>query len=128
MNISNNIITPVNQVETNSKPKVDKGGFDAILEAAKASGNTDELKDACNQMEAVFLDMIMDTMRSSANETEGMFKKSDSEKMFQEMLDEEMTEKMSKSGGIGISDMIFDQMSKYLYNDEEKATSFEMKG
>jgi Rod binding domain-containing protein len=37
---------------------------------------------------------------------------------------------MAEAGGIGISDMIFDQMEKYLYNDEDEnqVSSFEMKG
>jgi flagellar protein FlgJ len=103
--------------------------FDAVLKSAQASGDTEKLREVADQLEAVFLNMLMKTMRDSIPETEGVFKKSEAEKMFQSMLDEEYSNSLAEAGGIGIGDMIFDQMEKYLYNDEDKNTSsFEMKG
>ncbi len=100
--------------------------FDKLLEEAKKTGDTSELRKAANEFEAVFLNMMMQTMRSSIPESEGIFKKSEAEKTFEGMLDEEMTKQMAEAGGIGIGDMIYEQFEKYV--DEEEVTSFEMKG
>lgn len=109
---------------------VKEGEFDALLEEAKATGDTSKLREASDALEAVFLNMMLKSMRSSIGETEGMFEKSESEKTFEGMLDEEYANKMSKAGGIGISDMIFDQFQKSLYNEEDESnvSSFELKG
>lgn len=132
MKIDSNYINPINDVKTDKAPSVESSDFEKILEKAKETGDTDQLRKACNDLESVFINMMMKTMRSSSIEEEdSLFKKSESEKMFEGMLDEEYASKMSKAGGIGIADMLFDQMSKYLYNDEEakkQVSSFEMKG
>jgi flagellar protein FlgJ len=115
--------------KVNESPK-EVGDFDALLEEAKKTGDTSKLREATDALETVFINMMLKTMRTSIPETEGFFKKSESEKTFQGMLDEAYAEKMSKAGGIGISDMIFDQFEKSLYNEEDdkKVSSFELKG
>jgi|LGVF01.2.fsa_nt_gb flagellar protein FlgJ len=115
--------------KTENETSVGNTNFDQLLEEAKKSGNTDALRDATDQLEAVFINMMMKTMRSSIPESEGIFKKSESEKMFEEMLDDEYSTQMAKSGGIGISDMIFEQFEKSMASEDDKpATTFEMKG
>lgn len=130
MKIDNLTIAPQMQDIVKEETKVSESAFDKILKNAKVSGDTSDLRKATDELEAVFINMMMKTMRSSIPESEGLFKKSEAEEMFQGMLDEEYANNMSKAGGIGISDMIFDQFKKYLYNDEDekKVTSFEMKG
>lgn len=107
---------------------VSKDGFDKLFEEAKKTGDTTALRDATDQLEAVFIQMMMKTMRNSIPESEGIFKKSEAEKMFSEMLDDEYAKKMSEAGGIGISDMLFDQFEKYIDRDDEQVSSFELKG
>jgi len=114
--------------KTEKEAQVTNTNFDQLLEQAKASGDTKELREATDQLEAVFINMMMKTMRNSVPETEGIFKKSEAEKMFEEMLDEEYANKMAEGGGIGISDMIFEQFEKHIDQEDEVATSFEMKG
>ena len=131
MKVDNNIIAPVNNTNQTPASSASSNDFEKILEKAKETGDTKQLKEACNQLESVFINMMMKSMRSTITEDEGIFSKSEAEKMFEGMLDEEFSSKMSSAGGIGIGDMVFDQMSKYLYNDEEaqeKVSSFEMKG
>lgn len=132
MKIDNTIISPINNSNVKTPASnVGSSDFENILEKAKETGDTEQLKEACSELESVFINMMMKSMRSTVTEDEGIFSKSEAEKMFEGMLDEEFSSKMSKAGGIGIGDMIFDQMSKYLYNEDEveKPTStFEMKG
>ena len=116
------------QQVTKEEP-VSSDGFDKILEEAKKTGDTSELRKATDELEAVFINMMMKTMRSTINESEGFFKKSESEKMFQEMLDDEHAKEMAASGGIGISDMIFKQFEDAIEReDEEPESTFELKG
>lgn len=131
MKIDNNIINPINNDTSQNTSSAGTGDFEKILEKAKETGDTGQLREACSELESVFVNMMMKSMRSTVSEDEGIFKKSESEKMFEGMLDEKMSSKIAAAGGIGIGDMIFDQMSKYLYNDEDaekKVSSFEMKG
>jgi len=120
-----------NQINQAQKTEpTSKSSFDELLEKAKASGDTKELRKATDELEAVFINMMMKTMRNSVPEGEGIFKKSEAEKMFGEMLDDEYSKKIAESGGIGISDMIFEQFEKHLQDDDDQApkTSFDMKG
>ena len=127
-------ITATAQVQKAAQQEnVSSSGFDKILEQAKKSGDTTELRKATDELESIFINMMMKSMRSTITETEGIFKKSESEKMFQEMLDEEYSKTMAASGGIGISDMIFKQFEQSMAydvtsEDDEPATTFEMKG
>ncbi len=127
-------ITATAQVQKAAQQEnVSSSGFDKILEEAKKSGDTTELRKATDELESIFINMMMKSMRSTITETEGIFKKSESEKMFQEMLDEEYSKTMAASGGIGISDMIFKQFEQSMAydvtsEDDEPATTFEMKG
>ncbi len=115
--------------QVSKEEPVSNDGFDKILEEAKKSGDTSELRKATDELEAVFINMMMKTMRSTINESEGFFKKSESEKMFQEMLDDEYAKEMAASGGIGISDMIFEQFEAAIEREDEAPEStFEMKG
>lgn len=126
-NISPNIIEKIKDATKDTGVSTDS--FETLFEEAKKSGDTEALKKATTELESIFVNMMMKTMRNSIPESEGIFKKSEAEKMFSEMLDEEFAKKMSEAGGIGIGDMIFDQFEKYLYNEEdEKQSSFELKG
>lgn len=129
MEINNITPTIVDKVKEATKGSdVSTDAFETLFEEAKSSGDTEALRKASQELEAVFINMMMKTMRSSIPENDGLFKKSEAEKMFEEMLDEEYANSLSEAGGIGIGDMIFDQFEKYLYNDEDEITSFEMKG
>lgn len=129
MEINSIVNGVVNKVKEAAKETdVSTDAFDKLFEAAKTSGDTEALKKATQELESVFINMMMKTMRSSIPESEGIFKKSEAEKMFADMLDEEYAKNLSDAGGIGIGDMIFDQFEKYLYNEEDEITSFEMKG
>lgn len=45
--------------------------------------------------------------------------------MFAQMLDDEYAKKMASAGGIGISDMIFEQFERYVEKDKP---SLDLKG
>ena len=77
---------------------------------AKAAGNKSaedaKLKKTCQEMEAVFLNMLLKSMRATVpkNSLDGKGMQSET---FQSMFDEELTRKMASGGGTGLADMMY---------------------
>jgi flagellar protein FlgJ len=68
------------------------------------------LKAAAQQFEAVFLQMVMKSMRA-ATPQEGMFD-SEQTRFYQELLDSQLAQVMSANGGTGLASMIERQLSR----------------
>ena len=98
--------------------------FDAALENAGQTGPDHEgtvldraaLRDAAEMFESFFLNMMFREMRrTSAHLNENAFiPKSHAERIFTEMMDEQVAEDAARAGGIGIADMIYRQMTRHL--------------
>jgi len=71
-----------------------------------------QLREACEDFEAVFISKLWKGMKSTVPK-EG-YLHSKQEDQYMSMFDREFAEKMSKSGGIGLADMIYDQLSQKL--------------
>ena len=69
----------------------------------------DKLKEACQGFEAIFVHQMLKTMRQATMDG-GLIKKSNAEKIFTDMLDQEMAEIQSKTSRNGIADMLFEQL------------------
>ncbi len=72
-----------------------------------------QLKEACQGFEEMFLTQMMKQMRKTAPQG-GMFGGSQSEKQFEEMLDQERAKSWSQEGGVGLASMMFEQMKKNM--------------
>ena len=70
-----------------------------------------QLKGACVEFEAMFLNLMYGEMRKSVNEQDGLLPKTQAEKIMQSMLDEELTKNMAKAGGVGLADVLYKQLS-----------------
>lgn len=92
------------------------GDFAAKLEnatkSAEQSKQDAKLKKVCQDMEAVFLNMMYSEMRNSVPKSSLMGENSSGEQIMRSMLDSEMTKNMAKAGGIGLADMLYRQLSK----------------
>ncbi|MCB2183517.1 MAG: rod-binding protein [Desulfobulbaceae bacterium] len=71
-----------------------------------------KLKEACEDFEAILLNKILSSMREMIPEG-GLFEKSYGEKIYQSMLDEEMTKQMAHGKGIGLSELLYEQLSAF---------------
>ena len=69
------------------------------------------LREACEGFEAMFLSMMYKQMRATVPETELFGKKSNAIKIFEDMRDTELMTSVAKSGGIGIADMMYKQLT-----------------
>lgn len=70
-----------------------------------------KLDEACKDFEAIMLNKIMSSMRDSLPEG-GLYEKSYGEKIFQSMLDEELTRQMAHGKGMGLAKLLYEELSK----------------
>ena len=83
------------------------------LPDAKGKDDEAKLREAANEFEAIFLQQMLKTMRKTSLESD-FIKKSEGEKMFRSMLDEQYAILSAKSGRLGLGEMIFQQLRSNL--------------
>lgn len=84
-----------------------------VEKAQQLSTSQQELKKAAEDFESLFLQQMLSAMRKTIPESD-LFGDRKAEEMFETMLDEEMSKNMAKAGGIGLSDMIYEQMVHFV--------------
>lgn len=111
-------------------------GFAEELEQAQKNTMSDpayqkKLKDACRGFESMFLQMMWKEMRGTVPEN-ALFGESQGEKIFRDMLDTEMLDRMSEAGGVGLADMMYKQLTAQYQAKHDMAerakASMEAKG
>ncbi len=96
--------------DLSSKLALDAQGLNELKLGAKQS-SPEALKAAAQQFEAVFMNMLMKSMRQAAPQ-DGMFD-SEQTRMYTSMLDQQLTQRMA-SRGIGLADVMVRQLSRAL--------------
>ena len=112
----NNIINGEMQtfLSENQRKQAALENFQATFDRAMDKSNeTDqkELRDACESFESYFVQIMLREMRKTTFNEYGYFAKSYAEKVFTDMLDEEIAKSMANSGGIGLADQLLRQMT-----------------
>ena len=77
---------------------------------AKGISDDEKVREMANDFEAIFIQQMLKTMRNTSVNTE-IFKKSEGEKVFQSLLDEQYAKVSAKSGRLGLGDMIYRQLT-----------------
>lgn len=77
----------------------------------------DNLHKAATQFEGVFLQMVMSSMRSTVPQESIFGKDSASEQTWQGMLDNEYSQQMAKSGGVGLAAQLERQLRNVVLSD-----------
>lgn len=72
------------------------------------------LREASREMESVFVGQMFDAMRRTTGEAKGLLAQSGPEKMFQQMLDQEVARSLAQGQGLGIGDLLEKQLSAQL--------------
>jgi len=75
----------------------------------KETCTDNDLKEASEQFESLLLNFMIREMRATVPES-GLLPRSMAEEIFTDMMDEKIADDMAKSGGIGLSRLIFDQL------------------
>ncbi|MES2263449.1 MAG: flagellar assembly peptidoglycan hydrolase FlgJ [Pseudomonadota bacterium] len=100
--------SPAATTDLTSTLATDVKGMGALRQSAKA-GSPEALKGAATQFEAMFVNMMMKSMRD-ASPQDGMLDSQQS-KMFTTMLDQQTSQNIAKKG-IGLSDVLVRQLSQ----------------
>ena len=85
------------------------GNLSALKQAA-ANGNPQALREAARQFESLFTSMMLKSMQE-ANFKDPLFS-SDQGDLYQEMYDDQVAAEMSKGKGLGLADMLVQQLRR----------------
>lgn len=80
----------------------------------------EKLRESCEGFEAIFLQKMWEQMRKTVPK-EGYLHSKD-EEMYQSLFDVELCKKMAGAGGIGLADMLYEQLSQQLVNSGRTTT------
>jgi len=80
---------------------------------AELTTEQQRLHDAATELESFMVYQMLSVMRKSMPKSE-MFSGGYGEEVFESMLDQEYAMQMSKTGDMGLAQMIYDDMSKFL--------------
>jgi flagellar protein FlgJ len=95
-------------------------GTEASSEAARQRA---QLKKATQDFEAVFVGLLLKQMRKSMTGGNALFGNSSEAKMYQDMLDDATSQQMSRSGGLGLGDLLYKKREATLPPDPAAPTS-----
>lgn len=89
-----------------------------VVNEAAVSKRDKELKDACKGFEAMFLSMMYKEMRATVPENT-LFGESNGQKIFMDMRDSELMKNVAESGGLGLADLMYRQLSPQIKAQEQ---------
>jgi flagellar protein FlgJ len=101
--------------------KLEDDNFNKILSSIKQNTTDNKktkdvkLKDACQNFESIFLNMILKDMRNTIPK-DSLYDDTSAEDTFQGMLDEQYSNEMAKRG-TGLADIMYKQLSRDI-NDK----------
>jgi len=83
--------------------------FEAMLQSAQEAQEYVAIRNAAQEFEAYFIQTLFREMRRTLNDEDSLIPRSDAEKIFQDMLDEQTARNAAQTGGIGLADTIVRQ-------------------
>ncbi len=97
----------INHADLTGKLAIDANGVSDLRQAARQN-SPDALKAAAKQFEALFMNMMLKSMRE-ASPQDGVFD-NDQSRMYTSMLDQQMSQNLA-ARGVGLADMLVRQLS-----------------
>ncbi|MFW2330779.1 MAG: rod-binding protein [Nitrospinota bacterium] len=76
-------------------------------------GDLSKLREAAVEFQSIFYSKVLKSMRDTIDETEGLFKKNDGERLFTSMLDDQFATLLSNESSSGqLADKLVEQLSQ----------------
>ncbi len=107
--------TPVSPEPVRSAPSVRR----APAAAAPAGTADPGLKASCDGMEALFIQHMLTEMRKTVPRS-GLLDGGRAEEIYTAMMDGELAGQMAASGGLGLSSVLYEQLSRSAVTDPSK--------
>lgn len=100
------------QLERNSTEEKNSGNFQQSLEEALQKKDDEKLKEACQQMEAIFIRQMLRQMRATVPQG-GLLQETAASRVYRDMLDDEYSKLMASSRqSIGLAGMLYRQLKR----------------
>lgn len=95
-----------------SSAEVSGDDFKNALDQAMATGNDEELKEACDGLEAYMIGMVLKQVKESMmqDDEDSLIPKGDYVKTFEEHMINSVADSMVEAGGIGLSNQLYTQI------------------
>ena len=84
-----------------------------VIPKTKGVSNEAKLRETSSEFEAIFIQQMLKTMRETSFESD-LLPKSEGEKIFRSLLDEQYANLSAKSGNLGLGEMIFQQLKSNI--------------
>jgi Rod binding domain-containing protein len=108
---------PVN-IEEMVVPSKERIARSLRLNNSRTAGrNESEMRNACTEMESLFIQHLLKEMRATIQKT-GFISGGQAEEIYTSMLDAEVAAQISTRGGIGLADMLLQQLGEPPSRDE----------
>lgn len=108
--IGNDITNTYSQI-TNSQGSEDE--FQKIFDKAIEDQDDKQLKEACQEFEAYFVQNLFKEMRKTVPDG-GLFESSNEGQIYEDMLDEEYSKTIAENNGAGIANALYKQLAPKL--------------
>lgn len=107
--------TPSVKINTTTDPSLSveesrNSSFQSIIKNKLNDKDQKKLYGACQELEAVWLSKMMETMRNTINRSD-LIPRTFAEETFESMLYDEYAKNMSKTGQMGIAEILYQQLS-----------------
>ncbi len=87
--------------------------FDRALKSAIQNDDQKKLYESCQELESVFLNKVLDSMRACISYSD-LIDRDFATETYETMLFEEYAKTMSKTSSLGIADILYKQLSSQL--------------
>ena len=81
--------------------------------ATPSSENQNRLWKVANDFEAIFVQMMLESMRKTLNPSARLIPQNTAERIFEDFLYEERAQEIAETQKIGLAEMIYQQYSRY---------------
>ena len=109
MEITGITTTAMAQMQMRADEIKTQSSFQDSLNLAVENQDKAKLRKACVDFESYFIHQMFKEMRKSIP-SDGIIPKGHAEKIFEDMLDEEVAKSIAEGRGVGLADMMYKQM------------------
>ena len=120
--VSNYVSNQAQNLVLASKKTGGSKDFATQFASALKSEDSKKLYEACQDLESVFVNTVVKTMRQSIQKS-GLMGDSFAEETYQSMLDEEYSKQISQTKTLGIADMLYKQLSQDISSEVSEIKS-----
>lgn len=98
-----------------NKQEVNTDDFQRKLQAALNSKDDEQIKKSSKEIESIFANMMLKEMRKSIDKSD-LVESAPGREVWEGMFDEKIADEISSGRGLGLSEMIYKQLTRDLKN------------